>query len=330
MKAKQKLEMALEMALPNKEYRYISSIYGNLSKYHFSIKNFKAAAESATLSATYLDSFSRQKTLAINLAQKRKFNNSIKEKENLQLKSEKAEQAKLLAQESKRKWQLGGGLATAVVGLGVFFISFRRSEKQKKVIENLQKELHHRIKNNLAIIDSFIEVAKSNIKDSDTATRLIDLQNRIDSINQVHYQLYANEDVTQLNVKKYVDQLVTNVANTFNKSDVIINNRTDQNIEIHSDKSFPIGLIINEFLTNSYKYAFDESTGKIDILIEDQGGNYNLMLSDNGKGIPANYDATGSTSYGMRIMKLLAQQLQGSFDLKSNNGLELTIQFPKT
>ena len=258
-----------------------------------------------------------------------KYQTELKEKENLQLKAEKAEQAELIALESKRKWQMAGGMAMAFVGLGVFGFYHRRNKKQKTVIENLQKELHHRVKNNLAIIDTFIEVVKDEFDSEAIDIKLTELQNRIDSINEVHKQLYASNDVTNLNLKKYIDTLANNVQQSFHVKGVSVEQHIAENIKISPEKSFPMGLIVNEFLTNSYKYAFNEDGGKISIKLEEIGNKINLSLSDNGKGLPNNVSLENANTFGLRIMKLLTEQLKGNFKLSNNNGVTLFIEFPK-
>jgi two-component sensor histidine kinase len=252
-----------------------------------------------------------------------------KEKENLQLKADKAEQAELLAKESKRKWQLGAGLITALLTLAIFTFYYRLNKKQKEVIESLQKELHHRIKNNLSIIDTFIEVAKEEFDDKKFSLKLSELQNRIDSINEVHQQLYNNEDVTNLNLKNYIETLSSNVSNSFSNNKVVIEKEVEDNLNLNADKSFPVGLIINEFLTNSYKYAFGDDGGKVKIKIKKTDNKYNLTLSDNGRGLPQDFDIKTSESFGLRIIKLLAEQLNGSFELNNIDGVVLNISFPK-
>jgi len=211
----------------------------------------------------------------------------------------------------------------------ILFYFFRKNKKQKEIIENLQKELHHRVKNNLSIIDTFIEVAKEEFADQRFSNKLGELQNRIDSINTVHLQLYKSDDITNVNIKKYVDTLSQNVQQSFSESTIEIENNIDDSLMLDPTQSFPIGLIINEFLTNSFKYAFDNKQGNIKITISEQQSNIALTLSDNGKGLPKNFDIDTIESFGIRIMKLLSQQLDGSFDLKTNNGVSLNVQFPK-
>lgn len=259
-----------------------------------------------------------------------KYQTEKKEKENLQLKADKAQQAELLATKSKQTWQLGAGLATSIIGLGIFTFYYRKNKRQKETIENLQKELHHRVKNNLSVIDTFIEVAKDEFNDPKIDVKLNELQNRIDSINEVHQQLYTNKDVTNLNLKKYIEKLANNVSSTFSDQNITIEKDVQDHFKLQADKSFPVGLIINEFLTNSYKYAFKNKEGSIKIRLNDLGNSYQLSLSDNGKGLPDNFDIDQTNSFGLRITKLLAQQLNGTFDLSSTEGVQLTINFPKS
>lgn len=257
------------------------------------------------------------------------FQTDLKEKENLQLKKDKAENQLRLAEENKKNLLLGGGLAIALASLGVFGLFYRRNHKQKKTIENLQKELHHRVKNNLAIINTFIEVTKEEFPQPKFSGKLAELQNRIGSINQVHEQLYSNKDVTRLNLKNYIETLSENVQKSFTKPDICIICNIDHSLKITSDKSFPLGLIINEFLTNSFKYAFAKNEGKIEIALKENGTNYTLKLKDNGKGLPEDFDIKTADTFGIRVMKLLSQQLKGSFNLDGTEGVKLTILFPK-
>lgn len=258
-----------------------------------------------------------------------KYQTEKKEKENLQLKADNVEQELATTNANKQKWIFGIGLVMSLLALSVFAFYYRKNKKQKTLIENLQKELHHRIKNNLSVIDTFIEVAKEEFSNTAFNTKLTELQNRIESINEVHVQLYKNSDVTTLDVKQYIEKLAHNVAQSFSQQNISVTQNISDSFTIKADKSFPIGLIVNEFLTNSYKYAFNNDQGAITISIQDTGATYELSLSDNGKGLLNDFDIETTSSFGMRIMKLLSQELNGTFQLKSDNGVHLNIQFPK-
>lgn len=258
-----------------------------------------------------------------------KFESDKKEQENLQLKAAKAAQQVVIEKEKRKKWQLGFGLGASllIIIIGGYF--YTKNRKQKLVIENLQKELHHRIKNNLAIIDTFIEVAKEEFKDVAFTNKLTELQNRVASINQVHQQLYNSKHITDLSVKKYVATLAATIQQSVAAKNVTITQHINNNLTLNAEKSFSVGLIINEFLTNSFKYAFGENAGTILIEMEDAGAAYKLLLSDNGKGLPLDFNLQKTETFGLRVIKLLTEQLNGTFKLNGTNGVQLIIQFPK-
>jgi len=254
-----------------------------------------------------------------------------KEKENLQLKAEKASQQLLIEQKNKQNTYLSAGFAVALISLGIFAFYYRRNQRQKKLIEHLQKDLHHRIKNNLAIIDALVEDIKDDFEETGIYDRLVDLQNRINSINEIHWQLYHNQDITKLDLKTYVDRISEPIQKAFGNKHVKILNQIPEKLLLDIKKSFPLGLIINEFITNSFKYAFDEGkSGEIHIALNEQGKDYVLHLSDNGKGLPEGLDISNLDSFGMSIMQLLAQQLHGTFQIKNDKGLHVEIRFPKS
>lgn len=259
-----------------------------------------------------------------------KYQAEKKEAENNQLKIDKANQEIVLTKERTRKWLLGSGMGVSLITLVVFGYYYQRNKKQKELIENLQKELHHRVKNNLSIIDTFIEVAKEEFTDIQFQSKLTELQNRIASINQIHKQLYVNKNITSLNLNNYISSLSKNIQHSFLNDGILINQNIHKNIEIEVSKSFPIGLIVNEFITNSYKYAFNNSSnGIIDVSINDEGKNYTISLKDNGKGLPTDFNLNETNTFGIRIMKLLTDQLNGTFQLSNNNGVQLIIEIAK-
>lgn len=242
-----------------------------------------------------------------------------------------AEQQLQLTKENRNKWLLSGGLIGSLAILGVVGFSYQRNRKQKSQIEDLQKELHHRVKNNLSIIDTFIEVVKKELPDAKAQGKLNELQNRIISINEVHRQLYNSKNITSLYLKKYIDTLAENVSHSFDKPEIELKTEIPETATLGAERSFPVGLIVNEFLTNSYKYAFENNdTGKIWVSLKEKGNSFLLSLSDNGKGLPAGFDVKETDSFGLRIIKLLAEQLNGNFSMKGDDGVSLEIEFPKT
>jgi two-component sensor histidine kinase len=247
-----------------------------------------------------------------------KYQTEKKEKENLQLKADKEVQAGQMK-------LLGGGIGALLLSLGIFTFYYRRNKKQKDKIEALQKELHHRIDNNLAIIDGFIDKSMEGVEDKAVLENLGELQSRVGSINEVHRLLYQDNDVTALNLNKYMHALASHVQNIYKRDQVKINISCAENLVIDTNKSVHFGLIVNEFLTNSYKYAFAGVQHPIiDLVIEQNAKGISLNIKDNGIGFEA--DSIHKNAYGTRIMELLANKLHASYSLSGNDGTVLHLQ----
>ncbi|WP_175454786.1 histidine kinase dimerization/phosphoacceptor domain -containing protein [Lutibacter oricola] len=311
------------------------SLLSNLSDIYLAQKNYKKSLITFKRFTVLKDSMeAKQKENRITEFET-KYQTQKKEKENVQLKADNAEQALLTQKANTRNLLLAIGLLS-VICIAFFIWKRYKSEakakqtisSQKNVIEELQKELHHRVKNNLNIIDAFVDEIKDDYQDSALEDKLEELQNRIASINEVHSQLYQSTDVTNVNLKKYIESLANNVASTYSNKNISVKQQINEDLKLQADKSSVLGLIVNEFLTNSYKYAF-ENEGEIKVNMNETEDSYILKLADNGKGLPDDFDINTIGSYGLRIMKLLSRQLKGTFELKNKNGVRLNIQFPK-
>jgi two-component system, sensor histidine kinase PdtaS len=199
------------------------------------------------------------------------------------------------------------------------------TDKQKKLVEVLYGELHHHIKNNLSIINSFVSKTKRKISDNNTKVELEILQTRIESINLIHEKLYANNSNTLI-LKETIEDLVNNLQSVFVGENIQIHTNIKDILNIDIKKATPISLIINEFVTNSFKYAF-ENTEKplINIKFKEDTEQFILNLSDNGKGLDAAIDDDDN----LRMIRLLTQQLDGNIEIKNNNGLQIKITLPK-
>lgn len=324
------LEMAKdtlnEDLFKQKEFR---DLYNNLSAVYEGKKNYKMALKYHKQFKTISDSIMTEARDSKVNEIATKYQTEKKETENTKLKTEKAEQQVILENEKNQKWLFGSGLTASMFVLVIGGYFYQKNKKQKEVIVGLQKELHHRIKNNLAIINTFIDVAKEEFNNIAFNNKLTELQNRIASINEVHQQLYKNTDVTNLSVKKYVQKLTANIQHSFVANNVAVTQNINETLKLNAEQSFAVGLIINEFLTNSFKYAFDNNKGTILIEMKEDHQNLLLSLSDNGKGLPKDFDIQQAETFGLRVMKLLAQQLKGTFKLENINGVTLNIHFPK-
>ena len=231
----------------------------------------------------------------------------------------------------------------------------KRAEKALAKIEIARKkEIHHRIKNNLQVISSLLDLQaekfnkKECIKDSEVLEAFRESQDRVMSIALIHEELHevGGEDV--LNFSLYLEKLVDKLFLTYRlgDTDISLNVDLEENLFFDIDTAIPVGIIINELLSNSLKHAFiGRDKGKIQIKLrrEEKGESVNIIeesknegckstdfilaVSDNGVGIPENLDTKDLDSLGLQLVTSLVDQLNGKLALKRNNGAEFTIRF---
>jgi len=210
----------------------------------------------------------------------------------------------------------------------------KRAEEQLKTSlaekEILLKEVHHRVKNNLQIISSLLDLQSDYIHEGDSRSYITESQDRIRSMALVHEQLYKSEDLSLIDFSRYVNDLVAHLGLSFlGIYDSIATEVDIRDIKLGIDEAIPCGLIINELVLNALKHAFpDGRTGTIRICgTMDQEGCVSLSVSDNGIGFPPGFDLTASESLGLQIVSLLTQQLFGTIETQGENGVTVTIRF---
>jgi len=205
--------------------------------------------------------------------------------------------------------------------------------------EVLLKEIHHRVKNNLQMISSMLYLQSKTITDKATLGLFHDSQNRIKSMSLIHEKLYRSEDFARINFNEYVNGLINDLKKSYGKTDLTINNyiNIDTAINLNLDTAICCGLIINELITNAYKYAFpfewamNKSLNeelKIEINSDKVERNlFTLSVTDNGIGIPADLNIQNSSSLGLKIVNSMVEQLDGSIEILRNCGTEFLIKF---
>lgn len=243
-----------------------------------------------------------------------------------------AQQAKLLAR-NKVQWLTIGVVALLVVFLGFLFRSYRirivkNAQLRAKNAENelLMKEIHHRVKNNLEIVSSLLELQSAGIKDKGVKDAIQEGQNRVQSIGIVHQKLYMGTHVGAIEMKDYFENLSESILDSFGVRERITINCAMEKLDLDIDTAVPLGLIVNELLTNSMKYAFPGGrNGTVHIKLEkDRSGNLQLVVADDGVGKGT---ATQGTGFGKQLIDLLTRQLEGSVREETINGTQLFFQF---
>jgi two-component sensor histidine kinase len=210
----------------------------------------------------------------------------------------------------------------------------KRAEEQiqasLKEKEILLQEIHHRVKNNMTVIASLLDLQMNNTDNNIAKEALQDSQNRVQSMSMIHETLYRSDNLSAIDLKMYLTELGKNIIQNYSMGNAVQFKVEAEKIMISLKQASPIGLIINELIANCLKYAFPgDRMGEIGLslkAIKENG--IEIAVSDNGVGIPDDFDLKTADSLGLKLVKLLAEdQLDGSIDMESNNGTKFTIKF---
>ncbi|HIK05101.1 MAG TPA: GAF domain-containing protein [Trichormus sp. M33_DOE_039] len=208
-------------------------------------------------------------------------------------------------------------------------INLRNALAEKEV---LLKEVHHRVKNNLQIVSGLLQLQSQTLKEPELIKTLRDSQNRIESISMVHKNLYTSANIGQINIAEYIENLVTSILISYHiaPGKVILENDISS-IDLNIDQAIACGLIINELMSNSLKYAFNkQETGKISITLHCIDENIEMTIQDNGVGLPKDLDWRNTNSLGLSLVHdLTLEQLEGNVTVQCLNGTLFKISFPK-
>lgn len=197
--------------------------------------------------------------------------------------------------------------------------------------EILLREIHHRVKNNMQIISSLLRLQSKYIKEKKYRILFEESQNTIRSMSLIHEKLYNSQDLSRVDFKEYIGDLVSSLFRFYDIKKSVISSRINiQDVSLGIDFAIPCGLIINELITNSLKYAFPRGRQgeiRIDFIKNNENG-YKLFVGDNGIGIPEDVEVGKTESLGLRLVTMLVEdQLEGEIDMKRKNGTIFEIKF---
>ncbi len=201
----------------------------------------------------------------------------------------------------------------------------QRNTEQKEI---MLREIHHRVKNNLAIVISLLNLQLRNNTDSELRRIIRDIEMRIRSMALIHEHLYRSENLDRIPLAAYLHSLATIITGTFSGNRVnLVTSLEETNVSIET--ALPIGLIANELLTNAFKYAFPgHQDGEIHIGLNKENDDlFALKIQDNGIGLPDSFSLDSEKSLGMFIVKLLVEQIDGNIEISRVKGTSFTIRF---
>jgi len=218
----------------------------------------------------------------------------------------------------------------------LFEIKNKQIETRNEIINKslsekdlLIKEVHHRVKNNLQIISSLMKLQSAKSSNEEVKNSLKEAHDRINSMALLHQLLYRNNQMTNILFNEYLNDLISQISNGFALNHKNISIKTHLiHLELDLDTAIPLGLITNELVSNAYKHAFNGNPGGISIELNKLVKNtYVLKISDNGKGLPKNFDLHSNESLGLDIVFILSEQINAELKIYNNNGAIFEIIF---
>jgi PAS domain S-box-containing protein len=211
---------------------------------------------------------------------------------------------------SERKWAEG---------------EIKRQLAEKEI---LLQEVHHRIKNNIASIAGLISLQMQAVRNPQAIAVLQDAIGRLDSMRILYDKLLLSADYKDVPVKNYVESLVDTVVALFPDQAQVRLDKRIADFNLSAKQLFPLGIILNELLTNAMKYAFsDRKTGLLKIFLTHADNHVTLTIQDNGAGLPAGFDIDKSKGFGLTLVKMLSQQLKGTFSIETRKGTRCAVEF---
>lgn len=222
------------------------------------------------------------------------------------------------------------GTATDITYLKNYQSQLEESLAEKEI---LIKEIHHRVKNNLAVISGLFALQAMHVDkdDNETLTILQESQSRIKSIAAIHEKLYQNHVFSSIEIKSYLTDVVSEIAETYERNDKNIEIEVlGDEVSLNVNQAVPFGILANELIVNAYKYAFDgKDHGKINISLNVVGKELIFCVADNGIGLSEDFDINELSSLGMTLIRTLAEQLNATFDwdTKRGEGVNFKVSF---
>jgi two-component sensor histidine kinase len=320
------------------ELESVKFAYENLSKIYGKSGDYRAAYLSHISFKKYSDSIlnseTSKKLIQMQLS-------SAFEKKETALKKEQARKDFLRSVAEKKEQKIKYIVLTSLFLLSLLTIGIYRNlknhqrqraviQKQKELIEGslveketLLREIHHRVKNNLQIITSLLNMQSEEISDPAVLASIQEGQSRVQAMSLIHQNLYQSEEINKVDVENYLKELVDYLAKMFegNSKNIVVAIET-LDIKFDFDTAIPLGLIVNELVSNAFKYGFEpKAKGSIRISIRAINAvDYQLKVSDDGKGLPADFDISNLKTLGLRLVSILSRQLRGSFSAETVDG----------
>lgn len=332
-------ENASEISLQQKEIEYLN-LLNKLKAEQLSKEEFQRLA---LLRENIIKDSSLAKQELLMLALETETNLRTKqwqqEKElSLSLSRENTLKQQLLLDEQRNKrilWLVL--LSTGLLG-AVIFYQYRKQKRKNEIInkqsaelEVLNKEIHHRVKNNLQVISSMLDLQSQTLTDEKSKAIIKEGIQRVQSMAFIHQNLYQGNSVNSVNMNEYIKMLSNHLFQTYNiRTDKITLHTQIEDLNLHTDTAIPLGMILNELISNALKYAFTEkTTGAVWVVMKKTENELLLQVKDNGVGLKKDFNPDNTNSFGYEIIKAFLQKMKARMNVDGSNGTDVQIIISK-
>ncbi|UTW65235.1 sensor histidine kinase [bacterium SCSIO 12643] len=325
---------------------YLSKTFGALSQYDSA---YLYAKRFIQLTDSIASSRNIEKSAQLAVSVELRHKEEIMQKALLQIHQEKQRSIK---DQQYLKWILIAAVILAILFVIALYLLRKRSsqktrlqelivnyEQKTQLVEKslhekeyLLKEIHHRVKNNLQIVSGILQLQAVHSKNKEFKDIMKQSQNRIQSMALIHQMLYQNDDIRYIPFKSYLEKLSTQIMSAlmidFNK--IKINIITEE-IKLDVETAIPLGLIVNELVSNAIKYAYpNNQEGMIDVwLKQDSSEDYTLIVADDGVGLPNDFNLDSTNTLGLQLVRMLSKQMNSKLTYRNNGGAEFSIKFSR-
>lgn len=328
----------------------IASVYGMIADNYYQLGDYRSAADYRNLQRINSEVDARTEHLKEVEDIKARYETE-KNRALLKEKEREIEQANMrmgVQEKETRALLLGSVLLVFALGVVIYFYRHRSRLNRELTLKNLQiedvnqelsaslaqretlmKEVHHRVKNNLQIISSMLHLQASSITNEELKALLRESDNRILLMAYLHERLYRQNDLERLNAREFIESITENIVQSYSPLTSSISLVSEiEEIPLKMDKAVATGIIVNELVTNSIKYAFPNGhAGKeIKVRLFMNGSTMNLHVTDNGVGLPLNFDVEESPSFGLKLVSIMVDQAEGRMNMQSEGGAKFHIE----
>ncbi len=317
LETKQRLVESGEMLDAPENYRLLAEAYGGIGKYD-------SAYHFQKLHSEIKDSLLTEETSARMSELQTKYETAQKEAK-IAVQSEKLKEQQIVI------WAIVAVLVVALVAGALLWRLSKRLRKRNEEKEFLIKEIHHRVKNNLQVLSSLLHLQSRHIKDETALDAVREGQNRVEAMGLIHQKLYMGDKLAAVEMKDYLHNLGDTLLDSFGLDERVNINYQLEPMHLDVDTAIPLGLIINELVTNSLKYAFpDGRQGVVEIsLWKNEIGQLCLKVADNGVGKSGAPQLKSSTSFGTNLVEVLSKKLKGKPEVQDGAGYATLIKFER-